>query len=268
MHRIDTIDATSDNRFTEGNPTVPIAATTVSADWLNDVQEELVNVILEAKIDLQKGEQKQLLNAILYLINKGLAATETQFEAFRKALIGSPLPLAGGVLPSAAWVWANGDEVLKGDYPEFDAEVEKGRILTITEEVYNTNKQAMPGAWVIRSNGLGYFTPRLEGLFARYCGHGEQVGAYHRDEIRNIRARLEPSLHQSDRFPLLASGGEAAMVEMAPVKKAVPMCYTENTTFAGYACGVDASLSVPTGPENVPQHYGQPVALYLGVTQI
>ena len=105
-------------------------------------------------------------------------------------------------------------------------------------------------------------------LSARYCGHGEQVGAYHRDEIRNIRARLEPSLHQSDRFPLLASGGEAAMVEMAPVKKAVPMCYTENTTFAGYACGVDASLSVPTGPENVPQHYGQPVALYLGVTQI
>ena len=99
---------------------------------------------------------------------------------------------------------------------------------------------------------------------ARYCGHGEQVGAYHRDEIRNIRARLEPSLHQSDRFPLLASGGEAAMVEMAPVKKAVPMCYTENTTFAGYACGVDASLSVPTGPENVPQHYLQPVALYLG----
>ena len=111
---------------------------------------------------------------------------------------------------------------------------------------------------------MGSLAHRLIGLFARYCGHGEQVGAYHRDEIRNIRARLEPSLHQSDRFPLLASGGEAAMVEIAPVKKAVPMCYTENTTFAGYACGVDASLSVPTGPENVPQHYLQPVALYLG----
>ena len=99
---------------------------------------------------------------------------------------------------------------------------------------------------------------------ARYCEGSGQAGAYHRDEIRNIRARLEPSLHQSDQFPLLASGGEAAMVEMAPVEKAVPMCYTENTTFAGYACGVDASLSVPTGPENVPQHYLQPVALYLG----
>lgn len=54
------------------------------------------------------------------------------------------------------------------------------------------------------------------------------------------------------------------MVEMALVEKAVPMCYTEHVTFAGYACGVDASLSVPTGPENVPQHYRQSVGLYLG----
>ena len=54
------------------------------------------------------------------------------------------------------------------------------------------------------------------------------------------------------------------MVEANLIEKAVPMCYTEHVTLAGYACGVDASLSVPTGAENVPQHYKQPIALYLG----
>ena len=42
MHRIDTSTATPDNKFTEGDPAVPVAATTVSAAWLNAVQEELV----------------------------------------------------------------------------------------------------------------------------------------------------------------------------------------------------------------------------------
>lgn len=256
MHRIDTIDATSDNRFTEGNPTVPIAATTVSADWLNDVQEELVNVILEAKIDLQKGEQKQLLNAILYLINKGLAATETQFEAFRKALIGSPLPLAGGVLPSAAWVWANGDEVLKGDYPEFDAEVEKGRILTITEEVYNTNKQAMPGAWVIRSNGLGYFTPRLEGLFARYCSGQGEAGAYQADAVQTGITRLIVGAWSPD--------GSAGIV--SPIGNVTVS--TESTTSGAVASTAPLRYLVDikqrTADKTRPENIALPVALYLG----
>lgn len=258
MHRIDTIDATSDNRFTEGNPTVPIAATTVSADWLNDVQEELVNVILEAKIDLQKGEQKQLLNAILYLINKGLAATETQFEAFRKALIGSPLPLAGGVLPSAAWVWANGDEVLKGDYPEFDAEVEKGRILTITEEVYNTNKQAMPGAWVIRSNGLGYFTPRLEGLFARYCGGEVDAGKYAPDMGRQLSGYADLTV-TADVSGAFAPTGIAEGVVYADPPIGEPNRYSAFMLDASLVWGAEHS-----GVEFTPAHYKQSVALYLG----
>lgn len=257
MHRIDTIDATSDNRFTEGNPTVPIAATTVSADWLNDVQEELVNVILEAKIDLQKGEQKQLLNAILYLINKGLAATETQFEAFRKALIGSPLPLAGGVLPSAAWVWANGDEVLKGDYPEFDAEVEKGRILTITEEVYNTNKQAMPGAWVIRSNGLGYFTPRLEGLFARYCGQ-TGTGKYNEPGVPDITGGVHTGGGSNDSFTGAFYGQDVSLITGQH-----PTSAPTNSSNIFFAA---SRVSPVYGASDtvMPASFDVPVALYLG----
>ena len=194
-----------------------------------------------------------------------------ELEAWRYMRIGGVVDVTAPDLPLENCMWADGSLALFDLWPELKAKYEKGGFsgLLLPYNCSDEDKKTYPLKWVPDSaNPTGLFVPRLIGLFARYCGHGEQVGSYHRDEIRNIRARLEPSLHQSDRFPLLASGGEAAMVEMAPVKKAVPMCYTENTTFAGYACGVDASLSVPTGPENVPQHYGQPVALYLGVTQI
>ena len=49
MHRIDSATATSDHKFTEGDPTIPIAATTVTADWLNAVQEEIAAVIAGAR---------------------------------------------------------------------------------------------------------------------------------------------------------------------------------------------------------------------------
>ena len=52
MHRIDTSTATPDHKFTEGDPTIPVAATTVSAPWLNAVQEELVAVITGAGLEL------------------------------------------------------------------------------------------------------------------------------------------------------------------------------------------------------------------------
>lgn len=68
MHRIDTSTATPDNKFTEGDPTVPVAATTVSAEWLNAVQEELVAVITGAGLELQKSDNGQLRQAISQLI--------------------------------------------------------------------------------------------------------------------------------------------------------------------------------------------------------
>ena len=68
MHRIDTSTATPDHKFTEGNPAVPVAATTVSAAWLNAVQEELVAVITGAGLELQKSDNGQLFRAIGKLI--------------------------------------------------------------------------------------------------------------------------------------------------------------------------------------------------------
>jgi len=64
MHRIDGTGATGSNLFTEGDPATAVAATVVTDDWLNDVQEEIANAIEDAGITLVKGTQTQLRDAI------------------------------------------------------------------------------------------------------------------------------------------------------------------------------------------------------------
>lgn len=71
MHKIDAPGATNDDLFTEGNPALGIPATEVSDDWLNDVQQEIVNVIEDAGITLAKGTQTQLKEAIFNMIGLG-----------------------------------------------------------------------------------------------------------------------------------------------------------------------------------------------------
>lgn len=78
MHRIDTSTATPDHKFTEGDPTVPVAATTVSAEWLNAVQEELVAVITGAGLELEKSDNSQLWQAISQLITSAKPGLATK----------------------------------------------------------------------------------------------------------------------------------------------------------------------------------------------
>ena len=78
MHRIDTATATPDHKFTEGDPAVPVAATTVSAEWLNAVQEELVAVITRAGLELKKSDNGQLWQAISQLITNAKPGLATK----------------------------------------------------------------------------------------------------------------------------------------------------------------------------------------------
>ena len=78
MHRIDTATATPDHKFTEGDPAVPVAATTVSAEWLNAVQEELAAVITGAGLELQKSDNGQLWQAIGQLITNAKPGLATK----------------------------------------------------------------------------------------------------------------------------------------------------------------------------------------------
>ena len=61
--------------FTDGNPQTATPATVVSSNWLNAVQDEIVNVILAAGIALVKGTNNQLLLAIQYLIENFQSVT-------------------------------------------------------------------------------------------------------------------------------------------------------------------------------------------------
>ena len=97
MHRIDSSTATPDNKFTEGDPTIPVAATTVTADWLNSVQEELVKVVTEAGLELDKPDTSQLWQAIVKII--GVKAPIATTKAPGLVQVGSGLAVtAAGLL--------------------------------------------------------------------------------------------------------------------------------------------------------------------------
>lgn len=80
MHRIDTTDVETDKHgsgkdgFTEGSPTVPTPATTVSADWLDTQQEEVANFLEGYDETLTKSDNNQLLK-LIRKIALGICAT-------------------------------------------------------------------------------------------------------------------------------------------------------------------------------------------------
>lgn len=96
MHRIDHSTAAPGGLFTIGDPIGGTPATVVTDDWLNSVQEEIVAVIDEAGIALDKPDNSQLLAAIESLI-------ETRANAFQTGdVILTMRPTA-----STGWVLCN-----------------------------------------------------------------------------------------------------------------------------------------------------------------
>lgn len=66
-----TAEANDGNRYTEGNPSLGIPATVVGAEELNNIQEEIVNVVLDAGLTLDAGTENQLLQAINIKLSGG-----------------------------------------------------------------------------------------------------------------------------------------------------------------------------------------------------
>lgn len=81
--------------FDKGDPTVPRAATDLSQDWCNAVQEEIVGVILGASIALDKADNGQLLAAI-----QAIVASVANPTGITDTYIGATAP--------AGWVFAAG----------------------------------------------------------------------------------------------------------------------------------------------------------------
>lgn len=71
MFRIDSSGATIDNRFTEGDPSLSIPATVVSAKWLNHTQEEIIKTIEEMGLVLSDADEGLHYKALLEFFLRG-----------------------------------------------------------------------------------------------------------------------------------------------------------------------------------------------------
>ena len=98
MHRIDS-SGHVDNKFQPGNPAIGQIATLIAADWLNAIQEAICRVIELANIDLEKGNDAQLYDAIIALIagvvGDGSGAVPTTRQVATSGLAGGGGDLAG-----------------------------------------------------------------------------------------------------------------------------------------------------------------------------
>lgn len=96
MHRIDS-PGSVDNRFQNGNPAIGQQATQLTADWFNDMQENVAFVIEDAGIALTKGDGEQLRNAIVSLI-AGIVGTGGGSVPTTLTVTGGGLVTGGGDL--------------------------------------------------------------------------------------------------------------------------------------------------------------------------
>ena len=190
--------------------------------------------------------------------------TSSAATSFEEAMIGAPVMLRSAVLPPG-FVWANGDAVYFEDYPRFKSMYDKGGLdgyalpATATAE----EKAAWPGKWVLLANGAGLLTPRLEGLFARYCG-GENPGKHGIDTGRALYGQTV----WGDTIGGLGVWGQMSGAffstgnKIARPVRSYPVTTEDYDSFLRFDAA--ALWGDHAGNEFTPEHYRQSVALYLG----
>jgi hypothetical protein len=133
MHRIDT-DGNVSGMFSDGDPPHGVQATVVDDDWLNDVQENIVAVVLAGGLSLIKGTYTQLRDAISAMISAAMATfltvthTWTAAQTFG-AVSASSLSVTGvGALTYVTSEYASGVANASGNrkmayWVDFDGKV-------------------------------------------------------------------------------------------------------------------------------------------------
>lgn len=96
MHRIDSNGA-ANGQWQAGNPAIGQRATQIPADWMNAVQEAICHVIETAGIELTKGDDTQLYDAIIALIAGVVGDGSGAVPTVRQVLTGG-LATGGGDL--------------------------------------------------------------------------------------------------------------------------------------------------------------------------
>lgn len=274
-----------DAAYQNGNPSAGIPGSIVPAAAIEHPQRELLHVILKAGLTPDEDTLTQLYEAIVKIvgvevplasvmeaglvkIGDGLQIGEDGtlsvkssdlLEDWRKSWIGVPRYWRSTVLPDDH-CWANGDFISFSNWPELHAVYEAGGLegMLLGWDATEEEQAANLGKWRPDSSiPTGLYTPALSGQFFRNWGQGadSQAGGWGRDEIRNITGDIGFT-HAGSRNgtgALKPSGGTQVFSHWDG-------SYLGSNTSLGF----DASLSVPTGPQNVPQHIWQPAVLYLG----
>lgn len=238
--------------FGPGNPATGQMSTRVTYEWLNAVQEELVQVIRHAGIEPNKEDNAQLLKALKTIIS------DSRAEAWRKSMIGAAVMLPSPVLPDG-YMWPDGTLASFEDWPELEEAYKAGKFegYVLPASATDEDKAVWPGKWVLAADSAGLYTPRLSGLFARYCGGTDgDAGAYGADTGREAIGSLAGAAGLFDDV----SGAFSLLPEQLAVAAQGAGERARTADFAlSRVWGAEH-----TGTEFAPAHYTQPIALYLG----
>jgi len=217
------------------------------------------------------GAGPKLRHDIIPWDEESRIASIAPLEAWRQAMIGTPMPMASTTLPPG-FMWADGSFASFVAYPELKAKYDAGGFTGMLL-AYNASEEdiaAYPGKFKPdAANPTGLFVPRLNGLFARYCGR-TGAGKYVTDTGRNVAGIVGG--HPGG-VKLVSDGGD--LYDLHTEGAFYQMYRTGVSYFGGssgsmlVSFGIDASRSwgvEHSGAEFAPAHYKQPVALYLGKT--
>jgi hypothetical protein len=107
MHRIDGPGATVDHLFTDGDPVSGTQATMVTDDWLNDLQENVISVLIAAGVTPVKGRSSDLLDSLrkpsTSVVGGALNARMTVASASASATLTADEVVVKSALGGAAW---------------------------------------------------------------------------------------------------------------------------------------------------------------------
>lgn len=179
MHRVDGPGATPTNGFTEGSPSTGVPATTVTADIMNALQEEIASVIEQgAGLVLNKPDNTQLLQAILSLASSstgsGQALGVNNIINGEMAIFQRAASAPGGVLTKSSIT----AETYGLDRWQVRAEVSGAGTGITSRQAFTLGQTDVPGnpTWHMRyqqlsgsTGGQPFIRTKLEDV-ARYAG--------------------------------------------------------------------------------------------------
>lgn len=154
MHRIDS-PGSIDSQFQNGNPAVGQQATQLTADWFNDVQENIAFAIENAGLALVKGDEEQLRDAILALVagavGTGGGAVPTTRQVASTGLLTGGGPLATDLTLAVAK--ASAAEILTGT-EDGKAITPLGLATASASTLSNNGYIRLPGGLILQWGGL------------------------------------------------------------------------------------------------------------------